>query len=80
MPDLILSANGDAPAAPPAPQPNYHVTPDGLIITIPSGPNTALQHAVPAPILREIVKKWREVERVNEGMARIAADALRTKQ
>ena len=84
MTEILLSTNGalqPVQEAQPQPlQPNYNITPDGMTITIPTGPNTALLHAIPTPVMQQIMRKWREVERVNADMARIAQDALRTKR
>jgi hypothetical protein len=79
---LILPTNGAELAAvpPPVPPPNYNIAPEGVVIHIPLTPTTGLTHVIPAQTMHEIVKKWREVERGNEGMRKLALDVMRTKQ
>ncbi len=82
MTDLIVP-NGAEPAVQPQPQtvppPNYAITEGGMVITITIAPNTAIQHAIPAQLMHEIVKKWREVERANASTAQLVADVMRSK-
>ncbi len=81
MTDLVVpNGNGDAVQPPQTvPPPNYAITEGGMIISITVAPGTAIQHAIPATVMHEIVKKWREVERANASTAALVADVLRSK-
>lgn len=83
MPDLILQPNGaQAPAQQPAsplPPPNFNVAPDGVLITYVLAPGLNQQIVIPAAVMHELVKKWREVMRAEEGMRALALDVMRTK-
>ncbi len=83
MTDLVLP-NGNEDAVQPQPQslppPNYAIAEGGMVISITVAPGTAIQHAIPAQVMHEIVKKWREVERANASTAQLVADVMRTKR
>lgn len=83
MPDLTLTPSGTpTPAQQPAsplPPPNFNVAPDGVLITYVLAPGLNQQIVIPAAVMHELVKKWREVMREAEGMRTLALEVLRTK-
>ncbi len=82
MTDLVVP-NGAEPAVQPpqpVPPPNYAITEGGMVISITIAPNTAIQHAIPAQVMHEICKKWREVERANASTAQLVQHVLQTKR
>ena len=82
MTDLVVPNGNEDAVQPPQtlPPPNYAITEGGMVITITVAPGTAIQHAIPAQLMHEIVKKWREVERANASTAALVADVMRSKR